>query len=156
MTAPVLVKASPHQCLPSLISYNSDTRLSMTLKETLRYVLFSFTIFLFCAISHVLAHLPLVPHICVREPVQHWFRQCLGAYSLPNVFLNQCWVIVNWTNSREILIKIKNFSFTKMRLKISSAKWQPFCPRGYAQHHSVAGCRVEYFVGLGPDHKEQQ
>ena len=28
----------------------------------------------------------------------------------------------------EILIKIQNFSFIKMHLKISSAKWRPFCP----------------------------
>ena len=32
------------------------------------------------------------------------------------------------TNSSEILIKIQNFSFTKMSLKISSAKWRPICP----------------------------
>ena len=32
------------------------------------------------------------------------------------------------TNFSEILIKIQNFSFTKMHLKISSAKWRPFCP----------------------------
>ena len=34
------------------------------------------------------------------------------------------------TNFSEILIKIQNYSFTKMHLKISSAKWQPFCPGG--------------------------
>ena len=28
-------------------------------------------------------------------------------------------------------IKIQNFSFQKMHLKISSAKWQPFCPGRY-------------------------
>ena len=33
------------------------------------------------------------------------------------------------TNS-EIVIKIQNFSFTKMHLKISSEKWPPFCPGG--------------------------
>ena len=32
------------------------------------------------------------------------------------------------TNFSEILIKIQNFSFTKMHLKLSSAKWRPFCP----------------------------
>ena len=32
------------------------------------------------------------------------------------------------TNFSEILIKIQNLSFTKMHLKGSSAKWQPFCP----------------------------
>ena len=31
------------------------------------------------------------------------------------------------TNFSEILIKILTFSFTKMSLRVSSAKWQPFC-----------------------------
>ena len=31
------------------------------------------------------------------------------------------------TNFNEMLIKILTFSFTKMRLKVSSAKWHPFC-----------------------------
>ena len=34
------------------------------------------------------------------------------------------------TNFTEILIKILNSSFTKMHLKISSAKWRPFYPGG--------------------------
>ena len=34
------------------------------------------------------------------------------------------------TNLSEISIKILNFSFMKMHPKISSAKWQPFCPEG--------------------------
>ena len=32
------------------------------------------------------------------------------------------------TNFNEIIIKIKNSLLMKMHLKISSAKWQPFCP----------------------------
>ena len=32
------------------------------------------------------------------------------------------------TNFSEILIQILTFSFTKMRLKVLSAKWRPFCP----------------------------
>ena len=31
------------------------------------------------------------------------------------------------TNSSEIIINVQNVSFTKMFLKISSAKWRPFC-----------------------------
>ena len=31
------------------------------------------------------------------------------------------------TNSNEILIGMQTFSFTKMQLKMSSAKWRPFC-----------------------------
>ena len=32
-----------------------------------------------------------------------------------------------WTNFSEILIGIQTFSFKKMHLKMSSAKWRPFC-----------------------------
>ena len=31
------------------------------------------------------------------------------------------------TNFNEMLIEILTFSFVKMRLKVSSAKWRPFC-----------------------------
>ena len=43
---------------------------------------------------------------------------------------DQCWNTVNWTlrtNFSEILIWIQTFSFKKMRLKMASAKWRPFC-----------------------------
>ena len=32
------------------------------------------------------------------------------------------------TNFSEMLIRVKTFSFKKMHLKMSSAKWRPFCP----------------------------
>ena len=35
-----------------------------------------------------------------------------------------------WTNFSEIWIKIQNFSFIKMELKMSFAKWRPCCPTG--------------------------
>ena len=38
------------------------------------------------------------------------------------------------TNFGEILIKIQNFSFTKMHLKILSGKWCPFCLGGDLSH----------------------
>ena len=44
-----------------------------------------------------LTHLPLVPHICVSNSGQLWFRLWLVAYSAPSHYLNQSWVIVNWT-----------------------------------------------------------
>ena len=40
---------------------------------------------------------PLVPHICVNDSGQHWFRYWLVAYSAPSHYLNRCWVIINWT-----------------------------------------------------------
>ena len=38
-----------------------------------------------------------MPHIGVSDSSQHWFRWWLVAYSAPSHYLNQCWVIVNWT-----------------------------------------------------------
>ena len=46
---------------------------------------------------HLLTHLPLVPHICVVKQGQHLFRWWLVACSAPSHYLNQCWIIVNWT-----------------------------------------------------------
>ena len=80
--------------------------------------------------------------------------------------LNQRWVIINWTNFSEILIKMllikkknlfkllrnfdqntfnpKNFCFTKLPRKISSAKWRLFCPGGDEWTHwgPVTHCYV--------------
>ena len=41
-------------------------------------------------------YLPLVPHICISDSGQHWFRW-LVAYLTPSHHLNQCWFTVNWT-----------------------------------------------------------
>ena len=73
----------------------------------------------------ILTHLPLVPHICVSQSGQHWFRKWLFAYSAPSHYLNQCWVIVNWTLRNKFqwnFNQYKKISFTKMHLKIPSAK----------------------------------
>ena len=37
-----------------------------------------------------------MPHI-YTEWGQHWFRYWLVAYLAPSHYLNQCWVLVNWT-----------------------------------------------------------
>ena len=51
---------------------------------------------------------------------------------MPSHFQNQRWNIVSCTliNSSEIRIKIQNFSFMKLFLKMSSGKWWPFCTDG--------------------------
>ena len=41
------------------------------------------------------------------------------------------------TKFSETLIKIQNFSFTKIDLKISSAKWRPFCSGGDELKESI-------------------
>ena len=37
------------------------------------------------------------------------------------------------TSFNEIRIKIQRFSLIKMHLEMSSAKWRPFCPRGWVE-----------------------
>ena len=54
------------------------------------------------AVLSNLTHFPLVPHICVTESGQHWFKLWLIAYSGPNHYLNQCWIIVNLTLSNKL------------------------------------------------------
>ena len=77
----------------------------------------------------ILTHPPLVLQICVSEWSQHRFRWWLVTYLVPSHYLNQYCVIVNWTLRNKLQwIKIQNFSFIKMRWKMSSVKWQLFCP----------------------------
>ena len=67
----------------------------------------------------------------IWQPFHHWSRGWLVTSVVPGHCLDQLWLIVNWTlkNKFEISVKIKiqNVSFNKMYLKMSSAKWQPFC-----------------------------
>ena len=45
---------------------------------------------------------PLVLHTCVSESGQHWGRHWLVACSTPSHYLNQCWVIINWTLRKKL------------------------------------------------------
>ena len=36
-------------------------------------------------------------HVAVFETLDHWFRKWLVAWPAPSHYLNQCWIIVNWT-----------------------------------------------------------
>ena len=55
-----------------------------------------------------------------------------GINSSPHLPLNKMAILGNSTlwNLSEILIKTQNLLLTKMHLKISSVKWQPFCQGG--------------------------
>ena len=56
--------------------------------------------------------------------VQIW----LAAYSAPSHYLNQCWVIVNWTRRNKIQWnsnQSKSLSFMEIHLKMLSAKRRP-------------------------------
>ena len=86
-----------------------------------------------CHVLLRLTHLPLVPHICVRE---------LGSISSDNGLSPVQRQAITWTNAdllsigllganfSEIWIQIQSSSFMKRHMKMSSAKWQPFCPAG--------------------------
>ena len=54
------------------------------------------------------------------------------SWLVPSHHLNQCWVIVNSTPRDHLRWNVNqnNISFTKMHIKISSAKRRSFCPGG--------------------------
>ena len=56
-------------------------------------------------------HLPLMPHICVNELGHHWFSQWLVACSAPSHYLNQWWLIVNWTPGNKFQWNLNRNSF---------------------------------------------
>ena len=61
---------------------------------------------------------------------QHWFRWWLVAWTAPSHYLNQCWNIVKWTPRNKLQWNFNWNSYIfiqKMHLKISSAKWRPYC-----------------------------
>ena len=75
--------------------------------------------------------LPLVPHICISESDQHWFRWWLVAYSA--IIWTSAGLLsigLVGTNFSEILIKNKTFSFKKMHLKMSSTQLVAILSRG--------------------------
>ena len=75
-----------------------------------------------------LTRIPLVPHICVGESDQHWFRQWFVAYSVKSHYLNQGLIIVNWTLRNILQFNFNQntkFPFTEIYLKLLSAKWLP-------------------------------
>ena len=90
----------------------------------------------------------LLTHICVTRP--QWVNSlrpsdayiCVGKLATISwdnglspgrrqaIISTNAGILLNgplWTNFSEILIEIPTFSFKKMRLKVSSAKWRPCC-----------------------------
>ena len=66
-----------------------------------------------------------------RQPRPSLFQimasRLFSAKPLSEPMLVYCWMDTLGTNFSEIWIEILTFSFKKMPLKISSAKWRPFC-----------------------------
>ena len=96
----------------------------------------------------VLIHLPLEPHMrpCIGSAlVQIMACRLFGAKSLSKPTS----IGPLGTNLSEILIKIRNFSFTKMHLKISFVKWRPSCPGGDELIKSCTKC-VSRYINFTP------
>ena len=86
---------------------------------------------------------PPVPHICVGELGQHWFRQWLVACSAPSHYLNQYWLVVNltlgnqsqWNSSPNTKLFIYEKAFEHvvcdMEAVLSMGRWVTCALRGY-------------------------
>ena len=80
--------------------------------------------------GRLLAHWGRVTHICVCKLTTTDSDNGLSPGRRQAIIWTNTGILLIWplgTNFSEILIKIQTFSFTKMHLKISSAKWRPFC-----------------------------
>ena len=71
--------------------------------------------------------------------VQIMACRLFGAKPLSKPLLGYCQLNPQEQTSSETLIKIQKFSFTKIHLKISSAKWWPFCRGGDELMHWLQG-----------------
>ena len=92
--------------------------------------------------AHLLTHLPLMPHMCVgdgSELIQIMACRLVGAQPLSEPMLEYLLIGPLGTTFSEIRIKIQNFSFIKMPLKISSAKWWSFRSGGDELRNLVIG-----------------
>ena len=75
----------------------------------------------------------------------------LATWPAPSHYLNKCWHIVNWTLRNKLqwnFIEILRFSFKKMHLKVSSAKWRPFCLSLNVSSHPVTIYIMEIWGNL--------
>ena len=71
-----------------------------------------------------------VTHICVSRLTITGSDNCLSPGRRQAIIWTSAGIVLIGplgTNFSENLIEILSFSFTKMRLKMSSAKWRPFC-----------------------------
>ena len=82
-----------------------------------------------------LIHWGWVTHIGVGRLGHHWFRKWIGACLAPGLYLNQCWVIVNWTFwikssvklSRNLYIFIQEKAFENAVSKLAAMMSRPQC-----------------------------
>ena len=112
----------------------------------------------FCRV--VLTHWGRVTHICVGKLTTTGSDNDLSPGRRQAIIWTNAGILLigPWgTNFSEILIGIQTFSFKKMRLKMSSVKWRPFCLglnvlNGIVYHkqHSIA-----YLISVPWDSQRQ-
>ena len=79
---------------------------------------------------HLLTHWDRVTHICVGTNTNIGSDKGLSPSRRQSIIWTNAGILLIGplaTNFSEILIEIWAFSFTEMRLKVSSAKWRSFC-----------------------------
>ena len=77
-----------------------------------------------------LTHWGRMTHICVGKLTIIGSDNGLSPGRRQAIIWTNAWILLIWplgTNFNEILIGNQTFSFKKMHLKMSSAKWRPFC-----------------------------
>ena len=80
--------------------------------------------------QHTLTHWGRVTHICVGNLTITGSDNGLSPHRRQAIIWTKARILLIrplGTNFKEMLIEILTFSFMKMRLKVSSAKWRPFC-----------------------------
>ena len=108
--------------------------------------------FLWATISVILSltHWGLVTHICVSKLTIIGSDNGLSPERRQAIIWTNAGILLIGTigtNFSEILIRIQIFSFKKMHLKMSSAKWHPFCLSLNELTH--CGLVTPYGIGLG-------
>ena len=84
----------------------------------------------FCSGHIVLTHWGRVTHMCVSKITSIGSDYCLSPGWHQAIFWTNARIFFIWplgTNFSEVFIEIHKFSFKKMHLKMSSAKYRPFC-----------------------------
>ena len=83
-----------------------------------------------CIHAVSITHWGLVTHTCVGNLTIIGSDNGLSPGRRQAIIWTNAWILLIGpigTNFSEILIEISTFSFKKMYLKMSSAKWRPFC-----------------------------
>ena len=134
--------------IPNTSDYTANTPISYTCAENFGFLDNSQVKYSLCLVNGQWSP-PISDCICKYKPhkarLTHWSRVmhiCVGKLNIigsDNGLSPGRRQAIIWTNARilsirplatnfnELLIGIQTFSFTKMYLKMSSAKWRPYC-----------------------------